>query len=189
MAKKEKTKKEPKQYFENVPRRLVYAFIIVFAVVAALLYLCVPHYKPLQLATTQQTQDAHRDIIQRYFLISTSCKDDNRDKTDRIKTFNKYFETNKYGNRAVFRGCNDADVMLFKDDRGKWQRSDVNIVLSSRQNPEWQKACLIDDITKADTKVRPENSSIDAGNLEICETLAKESYIEVNFKLGIHFHF
>ena len=187
MAKK-KTDTEPKQYFEQIPRKFVYAFIIVFAVVAALLFLCVPHYKPLQLASAQQTQDAHRDIIRKYFLQSTTCKDDTRDKTAHVKEFNRYFETNKYGNRAVIRGCNDADAMLFKDDSGKWQRSDVNITLNTRQNPEWQKACLIDDITKADTKVRPENSAIDAGNLEICENLAKESYVEVNFKVGIHFH-
>jgi hypothetical protein len=186
---KKKTKKEPKQYFEKVPRRLVYGLLIAFAVVALLLFLCVPHYKPLQLATPQQTQDAHRDIIRRYFLVSTICRDDNREKADRIKTFNKYFQTNKYANRAVIRGCNDIDSMLYKDDQGKWQRSDVNIILDFKHNPKWQKACLIDDITVAATKVKPENSSIDSANLGICETLAKESYIEVNFKLGIHFHF
>ncbi|MGH7241759.1 MAG: hypothetical protein ACREGB_05675 [Candidatus Saccharimonadales bacterium] len=190
MNKKQKTENTvPKQYFTNVSRKLVYGCLAVFFVIALALFLCVPHYKPLQLASTQQIMDAHRDIIHTYFLSETTCKDDSVDHTTRVKTFNKYFRVNQYANRAVLRGCNNADVMLAKDDAGKWQKTDVNIVLSSRQNPQWQKACLIDDITPADTKVRPENNAIDAFNLQLCNQLAKQSYIEVNLSLGIHFHF
>jgi hypothetical protein len=179
---KQKTKKtRPKQYFEQVPRKVVYGFLAVFAIAAVLLLLLVPHYKPLQLASDQQLQDAHHDIIKAYFLASTVCRNDVEDKTARVKEFNQYFKVNQYANRAVIRGCNDGDSMLAKDDNGKWQRTDVNIILSSRQNPEWQKACLIDDITTAVSKVRPENRSIDAFNLQLCDSLSKENYIQAWF--------
>lgn len=169
---------EPKQYLQNISRRLVYGGLIAFALIAGTLFVAVPHYKPVKLASLNDLQNAHHDIIKQYFVAATTCKHDNRDKTDRIKTFNKYFKVNQYGNRAVLRGCNDADQMLAKDDTGKWITTDVNIVLSARQNPEWQKACLILDITTADTNVRPENTSIDANNLKVCDSLGKQSYIQ-----------
>ncbi|MBC7581420.1 hypothetical protein H7097_00950 [Aeromicrobium sp.] len=180
---------EPKEYLVHIPKRPVYVGLAVFAVVAVLLFLCAPHYKPLTLSTGNDTNYAHQDIIKKFFLSSTTCATDNEDKTTRIKEFNTYFKTNKYVNRAVIRGCNDMDSMLYKDDAGNWQRSQIKIILSGRQNPEWQKACLIDDITTSDTKAPNEGSSVDGSNLKICENLAKASYIEVNLKLGIHFHF
>jgi hypothetical protein len=190
MAKKTETKKLnfEKRYLQNVPRKAIYWPLGILAVIALCIFLFVPHYKPVQVASQQEVLDAHRAIINRYFLPSTLCSNDNESKTERIKEFNQYFKVNQYANRAVIRGCNDADTLLVKDDNGKWQRTDVNIILSSRQNPEWQKACYIEDITVADSKVRPENGSIDANNLAICNSLAKESYIEVNLKSSIHFH-
>lgn len=169
---------KPKQYLPNVPRRWVYGGLGVFAILAIGLLLVIPHYKPLKLATTQEMQQAHQDIIMSYFVVNTTCKQDTRTKTDRIKTFNKYFKVNQYANRAVFRGCNDTDQLLAKNDTGKWVKTTVNIVLSSRQDSLWQKACLIDDITTADSLVRPQNSSIDAHNLKVCDSLSKQSYLQ-----------
>lgn len=189
MPQPSKQKTEPKQYFTQIPRKLVYGCLVVFALIALALFLCVPHYKPLKIASLQQLTDAHRDIIHAYFVSETTCQNDTVDHNTRVKTFNKYFAVNRYANRAVMRGCNDSDVLLAKDDAGKWQKTDVNIVLSSRQNPQWQKACLIDDITTADSKVRPENASIDAFNLESCERLAKQSYVEVHWNQSMRFHF
>lgn len=180
MTDKTKSKSEPKQYFTSVPKRLVYICLAILAVIVIGLFLFVPHYKPVHVASQNELQDAHKAIIQKYFVASTTCPHDTMSQNDRFKTFNKYFGVNQYANRAVIRGCNDADTMLYKDDNGQWQKSDINIVLSSRQNPEWQKACYIDDITVADTKVRPENASIDANNLKICNSLAKESYIRLH---------
>jgi hypothetical protein len=181
MKKKSKTKKQQKQYFENVPRKWVYGILAVLALIAAVLFLSLPHYKPLKLASDQQIQDAHHDVIQKFFVSTTTCKNDVEDKAARIKEFNQYFKVNKYANRAVIRGCNDADMLLVKGEDSQWQPSNVNIILDFGQNPEWQKACLIDDITKTDTKVRPENNSIDANNLKLCDSLIKESYIHAWF--------
>lgn len=41
---------------------------------------------------------------------------------------------------------------------------------------------VADDTTTADTKVCPENSSIDANNLRICDSLGKLSYIQQWFE-------
>lgn len=168
-----------KRYFENISRKKVYGGLGVLLIIALGLFLFVPHYKPLKLASQDQINQAHHDIITSYFTSSTTCKNDSRTPQERIAEFNKYFKVNKYANRAVLRGCNDTDTMLEKADNGRWLKTDVNIVLSSRQNPVWQKACLIDDITTADTKVRPENGSIDAGNLAVCDKLRKESYVHI----------
>lgn len=186
---KSKQTAQPKQYFTNISRKLVYSCLAAFALIALALFLCVPHYKPLEVASQQQIMDAHRDIIHAYFVSETTCANDTVDKVTRVKTFNKYFAVNQYANRAVMRGCNDSDVLLAKDDAGKWRKTDVNIVLSSRQNPQWQKACYIDGITTADTKVRPENSAIDAFNLSLCDRLAKQSYVEVHWNQSMQFHF
>jgi hypothetical protein len=110
-------------------------------------------------------------------VASTTCRNDTRSHEDRVKQFNKYFKVNKYANRAVIRGCGDADSLLAKADNGTWHKTSVNIILSSRQNPWWQKECLIDDITTADTVVRPENRSIDQFNYDICNHLLRESYV------------
>lgn len=171
--------KQQRLYLEFVPKKAVYGALFGLLLVAVGLFLFVPHYKPLKLASKSELEQAHYDVIKQHFVASTTCNNDTRSKTDRIITFNKYFKVNKYANRAVLRGCNDADVMLAKNDAGKWVKTDVNIQLQLRQNPVWQQACLIDDITKADTVVRPENKSIDANNRAICDKLQKESYIQL----------
>lgn len=183
--KKSKTA-EPKHYLEQLPHTWVWSGVGVFAVVALLLFLCVPHYKPLKLASAAEIQQANHHIVAQYFLASTVCPTDNISHDERVASFNKYFKVNQYANRAVIRGCNDADTLLAKADDGTWQRTDVNIRLDTRQNPSWQKACLIDGITTADTVVRPENASIDKFNLQTCNSLRRQSYVEIN--LSIHFH-
>jgi len=183
---KKPSKPEPKRYLEQLPRKWVWGGVGVFAVIALLLFLCVPHYKPLKLATDQQMQQAHQQIIGRYFLASTVCQNDTMTHDQRVAAFNQYFKVNDYANRAVIRGCNDADTLLAKAEGGSWQRTNVNIRLDARQNPSWQKACLIDGITTADTVVRPENASIDAHNLQVCNDLRRQSYIEVHFSIDFH---
>lgn len=171
--------KNKRRYFNSVPRRHVYGGLALLSVIVLGLFLFVPHYKPLALASDADINQAHKDIIRQYFVASTTCRDDTRSHAERVKEFNKYFKVNKYANRAVIRGCNDTDFMLAKDDSGKWQKTDVNVILSLRLNPKWQKECLIDDITTADTKVRPENKSIDSFNYNICNSLLKESYLRL----------
>jgi hypothetical protein len=193
-----KTKRQPKQYFERVPRKTVYGLLLVFAVCAALLFLCVPHYKPLKLASDQQIQDAHHNIIKHYFLSETNCENDSRDRADRIKTFNKYFKVNQYANRAVFRGCNDNDKLLAQDDAGKWQYVAIDYDLDYGLLMETARSCQIQDIVKQNHEEILKIDHIGGAEQlptedemlkERCDSLAKESYIEVNLKSGIHFHF
>jgi|GEM_PF-2880929 len=181
MPKAEKTlnKLTQDRYFTSVKRVHFYSAVGVIVLILLAVLLFVPHNKPLHYASDQELQQAHHDVIMKYFQQSTNCKDDNRSKDSRIQTFTKYFNVNQFANRAVVRGCNDMDTLYAKMDDGNWQPTAVNIVLSARQNPTWQKACLIDDITKADNKVRPENNSIDAHNLQVCDKLRKTSYIRL----------
>ena len=113
--------------------------------------------------------------ITRQFLADSSikCSDpsDPIKPADRVAVFQKYLRVNKYANRAVIRGCNNMDSMLAKDVFGGWRRTTINVALDSRVNPVWQDACLIIDITTADTVTRPENSSIDIYNLVDCMKL------------------
>lgn len=171
----------PKQYLQQISRRAVYGSLVILAIVATGLFLLVPHYKPLKLATSDDFSTAHRQIIKQYFVTETTCKKDSLSRVDRVKTFNAYFKVNGYANRAVIRGCNDADTLLAKNDAGDWFRTDVKIMLSDRQDPQWQKACLIDDITTTDTKVRLKNTDVDANNLKVCDSLVKQSYIDMLF--------
>jgi hypothetical protein len=156
----------------------VYGGLVVFALIAGLLFIAVPHYKPLKLASTQEIQDAHHDIIKQYFVDATTCKHDNRGKTDRVKTFNKYFGVNQYNNRAVFRGCQDTDVFLTKTDAGKWVKTGVKLDLSKGLSTELQKACMVGDITKT----HGTSNSADANNRKICDSLSKQSYIQQWFE-------
>ena len=80
---------------------------------------------------------------------------------------------NKFVNRAIISDCSDIDTLLAKNKSGEWIRTTVNLQLGNRVNPEWQKACLIEDITVPDDKVRPENSSIDEMNFQECEQLGQ----------------
>lgn len=81
---------------------------------------------------------------------------------------------NKYANRAIITDCGENDTLLFKNKSGQWKQSSVGVMIFSRVNPEWQKACKIQDITVADDRVRPENSSIDADNLTMCKQISKQ---------------
>lgn len=80
---------------------------------------------------------------------------------------------NRQLNRAIITDCSEHDTLLAKDTNGAWKPTRVNITLGNRVNAEWQKACLIEDMTVADDTVRPENSSIDAMNLELCQELPR----------------
>jgi hypothetical protein len=93
-------------------------------------------------------------------------------------TFYQYLRVNLHNNRAVIRGCNNADWLLAKID-GRWQETGVNVDLDLRANPQWQKACDIADITRADTVVRPENRSIDHFNQKLCEGLQQNKILDI----------
>lgn len=111
---------------------------------------------------------------------STKCSDpsDPISPADREAVFDKYLKVNKYANRAVIRGCGDHDSLLAKNPAsGEWDATTINVSLDTRANPSWQIECLIDDITKADTVVRPENSSIDTGNLVGCALLKEQEQV------------
>jgi hypothetical protein len=94
------------------------------------------------------------------------------------ETFYKYLRVNVHNDRAVIRGCNDVDLLLAKID-DKWQTTEVNINLSLRGNPTWLRACDVTDIIRADTVVRSENSSIDADNLKMCQSLQNNKILRV----------
>jgi hypothetical protein len=145
-----------------------------------------PRYK---LASHSQVQQAKEDITHKFLAVSsTECTDpsDPVKPNDRIAVFKKYLKVNKYANRAVIRSCNNIDNLLAKDPiSGQWQQTSINVALDSRANPAWQVECLIDDITKADDVVRPENSSIDAYNLVGCRILKeKEQIVDILIRSG-----
>jgi hypothetical protein len=128
----------------------------------------------LHTASAAELASARQDIVQKYKEEnSTKCSDlsDPISPVDRGAVFEKYLKVNKYANRAVARGCNDIDFMLYKDSSGLWQRSNVNISLDTRANPKWQEECYLQDITTADDVVRPENSSIDENNYNECHKI------------------
>ena len=110
---------------------------------------------------------------------STSCANvtDSVSPADRVTLFNKYLKVNQFANRAVIRSCNDQDLLLTKDFDGQWVETPINISLDLRANPIWQTECLIDDITRADDTVRPENSSIDLYNLIGCRKLKENDLV------------
>ncbi len=124
-------------------------------------------------ASGKQLEAARVDIMNQYLTASsTGCTDpsDPISPAARVTVFYKYLRVNAHADRAVIRGCNNADTLLAYL-HGKWVRTEVNMNLDARANPTWQKACDITDITVADTKVRWENSSIDAFNLQMCQAL------------------
>jgi len=58
-------------------------------------------------------------------------------------------------------------------------QTEVNLNLSSRANPVWAEACEASDILTPDTVVRPENSSIDATNLKLCQGLQHNKLLRI----------
>ncbi|HWT55783.1 MAG TPA: hypothetical protein VN031_01980 [Candidatus Microsaccharimonas sp.] len=189
---KSKQTAQPKQYFTNISRKLVYSCLAAFALIALALFLCVPHYKPLKLASTQQIMDAHRDIIHAYFVSETTCVNDTVDKATRVKTFNKYFAVNQYANRAVMRGCHDVDTLLAKDDSGKWQPVDIVVELDGGLPDSINNACLTRDIIKHNN-LGFSDPGVMATQVpryqRVCERLAKQSYVEVHWNQSMQFHF
>ncbi|MFA5003891.1 MAG: hypothetical protein WC498_01270 [Candidatus Saccharimonadales bacterium] len=137
-----------------------------------------PTYKQ---ATGLQLEQARQAIANQYLADSSiNCSDatDPIKPQARVAVFYKYLRVNQYANRAVIRGCNNIDSLLAKVNN-IWVRSEVNISLDTSANPVWQQACLIDDITRADTIVRPENSSIDATNLKLCNALKHNKILRI----------
>jgi len=130
----------------------------------------------LHLASTEEKATATTEITDKFLQAnSTACSDpsDPVKPQDRVNVFKNYLKVNGYANRAVIRGCNDIDTLLYKSKTGEWTRSTVNISLDRRANPKWQKECLIQDITRADTVERPENKSLDDINYDLCRQLPK----------------
>lgn len=122
------------------------------------------------LATQAQIDQAKKDITAQYLDASAvNCVDP---KTNRPTTATAVFQiaVNAYANRATVRACNQGDRLLAKLN-GKWVATEVNINLNARANPAWARACYASDLLVFDTVVRPENNSIDASNLKMCQAL------------------
>jgi len=130
-------------------------------------------------ATGRQLEADRAAILDAYLAKATTCPSGSSETTaEATTTFYKYLRVNIHGDRAVIRGCGDADQLLAKLN-GKWQATEVNMSLDTAANPTWQQACDITDITRADTKVRPENNSIDSFNLKLCQGLANGKNLDI----------
>ena len=141
--------------------------------------LVAPKPQAISLASQADINNAYRTITEQYYYSDkTLCSDPNGmiSETEALTYFKKYLKINGYANRAVVRFCvkntSYSDALLAKDKSGNWFLTEVNMNLSTRVNPKWQKQCLIQDITTPDTVVRPENQSIDDMNFQSCEKLA-----------------
>jgi len=133
----------------------------------------------LAIASGVQQESARAAITKQYLeASSTDCVGDPVTQVGRVAVFYKYLRVNLHADRAVIRGCNNHDTLLAYID-GKWQATQVNMNLDSSANPVWQRACDIVDITRADTKVRSENSTIDADNLKLCNALANNKILQL----------
>lgn len=92
---------------------------------------------------------------------------------DRYELTYRHLRLNKDANRAIISDCAGIDTLLAKNKSDQWVRTTVNLQISNRVNPVWQKECNIEDITIADDTVRPENNSIDEWNLEECKAIKR----------------
>lgn len=136
-----------------------------------------PAVASASIASGSELEDAHAEIVKQYLdITSKSCAGIGKTVTENEKTFYEYLRVNIHANRAVIRTCGMQDMLLAKID-GKWEMTQVNLSLDKRANPEWQNACDIADLTRADTVVRPENRSIDASNLKICRALQQNKIL------------
>jgi hypothetical protein len=134
----------------------------------------------LAVASGVRLESARAAITKQYLAASsTDCTDPSDPVAPgaRVAVFYKYLRVNLHADRAVIRGCDDHDSLLAYID-GSWQTTQVNMSLDTSANPVWQRACDIMDITRADTKVRPENSTIDADNLKLCNALANNKILQ-----------
>ena len=127
---------------------------------------------PPALASQAEVAQAKQAITHAFLAASTKdCVDPATNMPyDGTAYFNRYLQVNAYADRATIRACNSNGELLAKLD-GKWVATEVNLNLSARANPAWAKACWASDILTPDTVVRPENSSIDATNLTLCQAL------------------
>lgn len=132
------------------------------------------------IATGSELELAHKTIADQYLYSSIHCagSSDSLSLASQAEVFYKYLRVNVHDDRAVIRGCDDHDTLLAKIN-GTWQATNVNMSLDAAANPVWQKACDITDITRADTRVRPENRSIDASNLKMCQALQDNKILGV----------
>lgn len=144
------------------------------------------HDARYELASQSEIKSAKAAISAKF--KATECGDttDAATISGRQEVFDQYLKVNSYANRAVIRGCDDADSLLAKDPiSGEWQLTNINVSLDRRTNPAWQAECLITDITTADDAVRPENTSIDAYNLVGCRKLQeREQIVDILSKSG-----
>ncbi len=90
---------------------------------------------------------------------------------DKYELTYRNIQINDTADRAIITDCGENSTLLAENKSGSWVATNINITNFNRINPAWQKECLIEDITVADDTVRPENSSIDETNLELCKQL------------------
>lgn len=144
-----------------------------------------PHDARYNLASRSEIKLIKQEITKQYQAdSSTNCTDDTDPikPADRVEVFKEYLKVNKYGNRAVIRGCNDGDSLLAKNPiSGAWEMTNVNVSLDLRANPSWQVECMIDDITIADDVTRSENNGIDINNFVACRQLKEREQITAIF--------
>lgn len=135
---------------------------------------------PPALASQAEVTQAKQDITRALLAASTKdCVDPTTNTPyDGTAYFNKYLQVNAYADRATIRACNSNGELLAKL-AGKWVATEVNLNLSARANPAWAKACWASDILTPDTVVRPENASIDATNLTLCQALQHGQNLDI----------
>ena len=181
-AKPKRTNKNPR-----LIRRPRAALAIVLLLVAVVLGLVASYQMgrnavvvPPALASQAEVAQAKQDITNEYLASSTKdCVDPTTSMAyNGAAYFNKYLSVNAYANRAIIRPCNTGGTLLAKLN-GQWVATEVNLNLDARANPTWAKACWASDILVPDTVVRPENSSIDAGNLRQCLALQHGKNIDI----------
>ncbi len=153
-----------------------YTLLLVALLLTIIWAMMAPRNTFSSLATPQEKEQAKEDISE---LFADRRVDhcphpdlpETRDNIDGYVVDYRYLRINKYGNRAIITSCNNTDTLLSKASNGSWIETSVSLTMNNRVNPVWQKECLIEDITVADDIARPENSSIDAFNLEGCKEL------------------
>jgi len=171
-------RKSSKKPLENKQTILliVVAGVILFLLGVLVAYLVLPKSNDIRFGRASSDDiAAAKNAAYNMYFVDDATKCDDSHETTRVNTFNKYFKVNKYGNRAVARGCADSDTLFAKDPlSGVWHPTIINMSLDKRANPIWQVECMIEDITVADTVVRSENSTIDTYNLVGCRQLKEK---------------
>lgn len=170
-------KKQPKRELSKLFSSTNIIIAACFGLVAAFAFIV--GQNSVRVANGNEMATAYKEVTAKFLAASsTDCTDatDPIKPTGRTATFYEYLRVNRYANRAVIRGCNNLDHLLAKTSNG-WEMTNVNVSLDLRANPTWQKACMIEGITRPDDKVRPENSSIDSMNLEECDYIRQNNKV------------